>query len=174
MISIESELSVREADLESLQQQQAALTGQVALSTISLTLTAVTDTPATEPAPQDNGFVAGIKSGWAALLGFFGWIGGAVGALLPFLPFLAAAGLIGWWLVRRLRRRRSRSAAPQPPVGTPTPVPAGPAHRRMPQPTSRWAPDPAAADQSRTRTVPPGVIPSPTRCARRSCGTIPP
>ena len=43
MISIESELAPREANLESLQQQQAALTGQVALSTISLSLTAVTD-----------------------------------------------------------------------------------------------------------------------------------
>ena len=40
VISIESELSVREANLESLQQQQAALGGQVALSTISLSITA--------------------------------------------------------------------------------------------------------------------------------------
>ena len=50
VISIESELSVREANLESLQQQQAALSGQVAMSTISLALTAVTNDPqATEP-----------------------------------------------------------------------------------------------------------------------------
>ena len=38
VISIESELSVREANLESLQQQQSALSRQVALSTISLSI----------------------------------------------------------------------------------------------------------------------------------------
>ena len=67
VISIESELAVREANLESLQQQQAALSGQVALSTVSLTLTAVTkDAASTEPVAQDSGFVAGIEVGWAA------------------------------------------------------------------------------------------------------------
>ena len=50
VISIESELAAREANLESLQQQQAALNGQVAMSTISLSLTAITDDPADDRA----------------------------------------------------------------------------------------------------------------------------
>lgn len=117
VIAIESELSVREANLESLQQQQAHLDGQVALSTVSITLNAVTDDPTTtEPTTQDTGFVAGIKAGWAALLGFFTWIGGAVGAVLPFVPLIAVAGLIVWWVIRRARRGRAPAGAAGPPV----------------------------------------------------------
>ena len=113
VISIESELAVREANLESLQQQQAALSGQVALSTISITLTAVTtDAAGTEPAPQDSGFIAGLNSGWAAMLGFLGGLAGVLGALLPFLPLIALAGLLIWWLIRRARRARSAQTDP--------------------------------------------------------------
>jgi hypothetical protein len=112
VISIESELAVREANLESLQQQQAALSGQVALSTISLNLAAITkDVGGVEPAAPDNGFVAGFKSGWSALLGFLGGFAATLGAVLPFLPLIAAVGLLGWWLIRRTRGRV------QPPSG---------------------------------------------------------
>lgn len=113
VISIESELAVREANLESLQQQQAFLADQVSLSTVTMTLTAVTDDPsAAPPAAEETGFIAGITAGWAALLAFFGWVGGAVGAILPFLPLVAAAGLLLWWLIRRARRRRAARSAP--------------------------------------------------------------
>jgi hypothetical protein len=112
VISIESELAEREANLESLQQQQAALRGQVALSTISLSLTAVTTGAAgPEPVAQDSGFVAGLKSGWSTLLGVLGGFSVVLGAVLPFLPLIAAAGLLGWWLIRRTRGRD------QPPSG---------------------------------------------------------
>src|SRR6478609_3577131 len=89
IISIESELAIREADLESLQQQQAYLQGQVAMSTVTVTLSAVTlpAAGAVEPEP-DSGFIAGIKAGWAGLLGFLAWSGAAVGAFLPFLPLV--------------------------------------------------------------------------------------
>jgi hypothetical protein len=61
----------------------------VALSTVPVSLTAVTDDPATRTADTtENGFVAGLTSGWNALLDFLRWIGTAVGAVLPFLP---------WW-----------------------------------------------------------------------------
>ncbi len=116
VISIESELATREADLEALQQQQASLQGQVAMSTVTVGLSAVTlPAPgAVEPEP-DSGFVAGVKAGWAALLGFLSWLGAAVGALLPFLPFVAVAVVALWWAVRRLRRR-GRTRREQPPV----------------------------------------------------------
>jgi hypothetical protein len=54
----------------------------------------------------ENGFVAGLTSGWNALLDFLRWVGTAVGGVLPFLPLVAVAGLIGWWLVRRRPRGR--------------------------------------------------------------------
>ena len=125
VISVESELAVREANLESLQQQQAYLGGQVSLSTVTMTLTAITDDLATEPVTEQTGFLAGIKDGWAALVGIAGWLGGAVGAILPFLPLVAAAGLLLWWLLRLARRRRA-ARTPNTPTLTP-PAPAEPA-----------------------------------------------
>ncbi|MET0965871.1 MAG: DUF4349 domain-containing protein [Nakamurella sp.] len=132
VISIESELSVREANLESLQQQQAALGGQVAMSTISLGITAITnDLQTTEPVNQDNGFITGLNAGWAALVGFAGWVGGALGVLLPFLPLIAGAVLLGWWLLRRIRRRRA-AAATTPAASAQE---AAPAAERVAEPT---------------------------------------
>jgi len=138
VISIESELSVREANLESLQQQQAALNGQVAMSTISLRLSAITnDSLTTEPVTEDNGFITGLNAGWAALVGFAGWVGGAVGALLPFLPLIAGAVALVWWLLRRTRRRRAAAAAASSaPLAPPaTADPADPAAERVAEPT---------------------------------------
>ena len=61
-----------------------------------VSLTAVTDDPATRTADTtENGFVAGLTSGWNALLDFLRWIGTAVGAVLPFLPLVAVAGWSG-------------------------------------------------------------------------------
>jgi hypothetical protein len=110
VISIEAELAAREADLESLQQQKATLDGQVALSTIGLSLTAVSTDDTPPPAAADNGFVAGIKAGWSSLLEFLSWSGGVIGALLPFVPFVVAAGALLWWLLRRLSQRRSAAS----------------------------------------------------------------
>jgi Domain of unknown function (DUF4349) len=114
VIAIESELATREADLESLQQQQASLAGLVALSMVTVTLTAVTDSPAAVPADAPSGFVAGLTSGWNALLGFLALIGTVVGALLPFLPVVAALVAAGWWVVRRARRRARQQVVPAP------------------------------------------------------------
>ena len=122
VISIESELSVREANLESLQQQQASLSGQVAMSTISVSFTAVTDDPTVPPPAEQSGFVAGITAGWDALMDFFRLIGGAIGAFLPFLPLVAIAVVIIWWPIRRARRRRAAANAATPPAD-PAPAP---------------------------------------------------
>lgn len=122
VISIESELAAREANLESLQQQQAALSGQVALSTVSLTLTAVTrDATTTEPVTSDSGFLAGLTSGWSALLGFLGGLAGVLGAVLPFLPLIAGGALLIWWVIRRARRRSRPATGP---TGGPAATPA--------------------------------------------------
>ena len=112
VIAIESELASREADLESLQRQQASLAGLVALSTVTVTLTAVTDGPTALPADSPSGFVTGLTSGWNALLGSLAVIGTVVGALLPFLPVVATLVVAGWWMVRRARRRSREQAMP--------------------------------------------------------------
>lgn len=112
VIAIESELASREADLESLQRQQASLAGLVALSAVTVTLTAVTDSPTAVPADSPSGFVAGLTSGWNALLGLLAGIGTVLGAVLPFLPVVAALVVAGWWMLRRARRRSREQAMP--------------------------------------------------------------
>ncbi len=131
VISIESELAQREADLESLQNRQTALRGQVALSTISVTVTAVTEATIQRAGPdRRSGFLAGLDGGWRALTAFGTWLGSVAGALLPFTPAIAlvVAGLV--WAARRRRRAEAATAgtatqvlAPRVP-GPPSP-PAG-------------------------------------------------
>lgn len=136
VVSIESELTRREADLASLEQRKEKLSGLVALSTITVDLRGpAAPSPAGEV--PDSGFVAGLKNGWAAfgtsiraLLIIAGWL----------LPWAVAIG-VPLWLVLFLLRRRA----------TPTP------HTAVPQgaaaPATPAAPHPGAA------ALPPAPLP---------------
>jgi hypothetical protein len=119
VISIESELASREADLESLQHRQAALKDQVALSTIAVTISAVlVGTAAQLTVARQGGFLGGLAAGWAALTGFANWLGSVAGALLPFTPLIAAVVLVlVWWGRRRRRATPSARGAVSPPTG---------------------------------------------------------
>jgi hypothetical protein len=119
VISIESELASREADLESLQHRQAALKDQVALSTIAVTISAVLEgTAAQLTVARQGGFLGGLAAGWAALTGFANWLGSVAGALLPFTPLIAAVVLVlVWWGRRRRRTTPSARGAVSPPTG---------------------------------------------------------
>lgn len=98
VVRIEAELSRREADLESLQQRVRALSGQVAMSKITLQLTSQAAKP--KPAPA-VGFRSGLSGGWEAFTAAARVTAAAVGALLPFLPVLAAALWLALWWRRR-------------------------------------------------------------------------
>jgi hypothetical protein len=63
VVRIEAELSRREADLESLQARVRAISGQVAMSTITLELTSQAAKPKIAPAV---GFRSGLDGGWHA------------------------------------------------------------------------------------------------------------
>ena len=104
VVSIEGELTKRESDLEALEQQQAELAGQVAMSTLNVNLVAAVPPPKAAAAAPSPGFLSGLAGGWHALLATFRVLGVVFGALLPFLVVLAVlglAGLLGW---RRIRR----------------------------------------------------------------------
>lgn len=108
IVRLETELSQREADLESLQAKLATLDKQVTMSTVVITLTS-TVTPTTTP-PEETGFLAGIRSGWKVFTGLFVGLFTVVGAVLPFgvtLAVLALPALV-WW---RRRPRTTRKAA---------------------------------------------------------------
>ncbi|WP_184844753.1 DUF4349 domain-containing protein [Kribbella solani] len=102
IVSVESELTRRESDLEALLAKQKNLSLQTELATLTLTLTAKGKPPAQTEPKQDKGFVAGLKGGWHAFTAVFSALAKAVGAALPFLVLLAIIGVPLW----RFRRRR--------------------------------------------------------------------
>ena len=100
LITIESALSQRQSDLESLEAQQSALGNQIALATITLQLGSVAPAP---PAPAPADFLSGLTTGWNALVTFITGVIVVVGVLLPWvLPPAIVAGVV----VLLLRRRR--------------------------------------------------------------------
>lgn len=106
LLTAESALSERQAMLESYQQQLEMLEGQVAMSTLSVTIT-----PEVEPVTADPaGFGDGLAAGWNGLVATLNGIVVALGFLLPWLMVVAIAGLVVWAIVRLVRSRRQRRA----------------------------------------------------------------
>jgi len=109
VVALESELSRRQADLESLESQLGALKNSVERSTLTVSLT--TPAAATE-ALSNNGFLSGLHSGWDAFTASASGLFTAIGAVLPFAVFFALLGApIVWWL---RRRQTSRPVSPPP------------------------------------------------------------
>ena len=67
ILALETELTRRQADLESLDAQRAALTDLAALATVTVRLTTPDDV--VEPEPELPPFLSGLQSGWDALAG---------------------------------------------------------------------------------------------------------
>ncbi|MEU6235643.1 DUF4349 domain-containing protein [Kitasatospora sp. NPDC047058] len=140
--SLESELSRREADLESLQKQLKELSTKTSLSTVTLDVRR-------EPAPahveeakekEDEGFWASVGSalggGWHVLVAIVRGLAVAVAAVTPFLLVLGPAALV-FWLLRR-RRAGGRPDAPVPPM---------PAHQPSQEPSPAQVEQEDQADQ---------------------------
>jgi glycine cleavage system regulatory protein len=138
LLTAEQELTSRQAELESLQAQRSALTDQVAMSTLHVSL--VQAAPAERLAP--GGFLGGLQNGWSALLATLNGLVVALGVLLPWLVVAGAA----WLLVRWALRHARRTAGGMPPAAG---DPARPDGDRGPQP------DDAPSD--------PGGTPEPAR-----------
>lgn len=99
LVALEGELSRRQAELDALTAQLANLKDSVAMSPISLTLS----TDDFEPVAA-GGFVAGLRSGWAAFLTSLSVMATALGAVLPFALAGALVGVpaVMWWRRRRV------------------------------------------------------------------------
>jgi hypothetical protein len=110
IMSIEAQLATRQADLDSLEQQQRYLHDQTSLSTIQLTLTHPPKATTPRPDRHDTGFLTGLERGWHALGDTVAVVGTGLGAALPFAAVLALLGVPAWLLVRR----RRDVAAPAP------------------------------------------------------------
>jgi hypothetical protein len=113
IIWIESQLTSRQAELDSLKGQQAWLADQTRDSTIVVD---ISRTPKDEPEEEeaDTGFLAGFGGGMEALGAVAVGLATIVGALLPFAVVLGVLGLPVWLVVRRsVRRRRTVPASGQ-------------------------------------------------------------
>ena len=103
MLAIETQLSSRQAELDSLTAQRKTLGEQVALSAVTIALTPKS-TVTTVDAP---GFLSGLESGWAALVSAVTVMATAAGFLLPFgIIALAVIIPILFVALRASRRRR--------------------------------------------------------------------
>lgn len=104
LIEAEVALTDRQAQLESYQQQLAALDDQVAISSLQVQLTRTPPATAADPA----GFGDGLFAGWNGLVVSLNALVVAVGFLLPWLAIAGVVALIVW-SIRRARRSRRRS-----------------------------------------------------------------
>lgn len=133
IVSLESELSRREADLESLQGRMRKLEDLTSLSTITVVLLGPAAKKAKPKKESSTGFMAGLKGGWHAFLGSLRVLLTIAGALLPWLLLVGVPVLALVWVLRRFRR----SGAPTP--GATSGVPAS----RTPAPEDPRSPSPA-------------------------------
>jgi hypothetical protein len=116
LLAIETQLSQRQAELDSLKAQRSALGDAVAMSTLTVSLS-----PTTQVTEVDApGFLSGLASGWSALVSVAMVAITVVGFLLPFLLILALVAIpIVIVVVRQTRRhRRTRRSAPTEPAPT--------------------------------------------------------
>ena len=107
IVAIESQLTRRQADLDSLEQQQAFLRDQTSMSTVTVNIQLTPDEPprrrrrrTTTPASSPGSRTASTRwssspSAWRP----------SIGALLPWAIVLLLVGGPLWLLIRRLRRR---------------------------------------------------------------------
>lgn len=102
LITIESALSERQANLESLQSQRRSLADQVDFSTVTLYLVSEKDAPIDEP----FNFWTGLQAGWEALMAFGSFLLVALGVVLPWLILPAIVLVVVLLIVRNRRRRR--------------------------------------------------------------------
>ena len=100
LIAVESALSERQAELDSLQSQRDYLSDQTLFATLSISLI----TPANATPAEPDGFLDGIVRGWESILAFFAGTIVWAGILVPWLGLVAVV-VVAIVVVRRLRRR---------------------------------------------------------------------
>ncbi|SOD69034.1 protein of unknown function [Streptomyces sp. 1222.2] len=107
VVTLEGELSSRQADLESLLGRQKSLKDRTSLATITLSLSETAVKKAAK-ADDEPGFLDALAGGWNAFVAVFRWLAMALAAILPFA--VATAVLVFLWL-RFTRARRPAPAA---------------------------------------------------------------
>lgn len=121
VVMLESELSKRQSDLESLLAQQTALKDQTSMGTITVEVSEPAPKPA-EKKDEEPSFTAALHGGWNVFTTIVRYLALAVAAVLPF-AVTAALVLLCLRAYRRLRPAKPKTGLP------PAKVPAVPGAR---------------------------------------------
>lgn len=106
LITLETAISDRQAQLESLEAERRYLADQVAMSTITLNLT--TEPKVVVPEPEAPDVLTALAVGWNAFVGF---LTGLVVVLAVMLPWLVLGAIVTVVTVVIVKRRRAAKAA---------------------------------------------------------------
>lgn len=104
LLAAESALAQRQAELDSLVQQQKYLKDSVDMATLYVSAFAEGRGPVAAP----TSFIDGIEQGWKALLAFFGGTIVFLGMATPWLLLILPVAAIAFVVVRRLMVRSKR------------------------------------------------------------------
>lgn len=108
LIQLETAITDRQAQLESLESEQRYYDDQISLSTVTLNLVSDYTAPVAEP----DTFLTGLLAGWNAFVAFFAGLLVALGVLLPWIIFAGIVTLVIILLVKRSNRRKAVAVAP--------------------------------------------------------------
>lgn len=143
VVMLESELSRRQSDLESLLAQQTALKDQTSLGTITLEVSEPAAKPvAEEKKEKDPTFLGALRGGWEVFTKIVRYLTVAVGALLPF-ALTAALVALGFRLYRRFRPAKPKTGLVPKRVAVPA---ARPSASTSPSPSTSPSDGAAEAD----------------------------
>ena len=108
LIQIETTLSQRQTELESLKTQLSYYDDAVAMSTVNVTITS----PQLAPQQYPSDFLQGLILGWNALVGFFSAVFVTIGVVIPWLIIVGAPiTAVVYDLVLRRRKREAKAEA---------------------------------------------------------------
>lgn len=113
IVTLEDELSEREANLESMVSQQKSLEKRTTTApiTVSLVSPEAAEDEADADEAEQTGFVAGLKGGWESFTSALDAGLTVLGAVTPFaLTGLVVVAPLAWWLRRRTRRTSTPAA----------------------------------------------------------------
>ena len=110
LIELETAITERQGDLESMEAQQRYYADQVSMSTIDLRFVSEADAPIDTP----DTFVSGLGTGWDSFVAFISGLLVVVGVLIPWLIFVGVLALVLWFFIRRAIRRSSARSATAP------------------------------------------------------------
>ncbi|MFD0412649.1 DUF4349 domain-containing protein [Streptomyces sp. NPDC127108] len=107
IVSLEGELSSRQADLEALLARQSSLKDRTTMATITLTLTESPQAGTDGKDDDDPTFTGALSGGWGAFVTMLGWLAVGLAAALPFAAVAALLVLLWLRVVRPWTARRA-------------------------------------------------------------------